>query len=147
MNKTEFLKKAKAKYKEAVEKKFVSEMNFIFSPTLILRVWFDPNFVPNKKNGETGFMHRWCTVETLPEQISESEEKRLINNLSNCISNNDGIETDRAIIEFLRNADEDTLDEMAHGYEFELGGNKYEIIMWQPLEHFSLRELSEQIDL
>jgi len=66
MNKATFLKEAKEKYKTQLEKEWVAEMNFIFSPSLILRVWFDVNFKLNNKFGKNGYMHRWCTVETLP---------------------------------------------------------------------------------
>ena len=65
MDKSEFLKQAMAKYKEDIQKEWVSEMNFIFSPSLILRVWFNVNFEPNKREEETGYMHCWRTVETL----------------------------------------------------------------------------------
>lgn len=68
MTKAKFLKAAKEKYRLAVEKKWVAEMNFIYSPQLILRVWFDVNFKPNNKLGETGFMHRWCSVEDLEDE-------------------------------------------------------------------------------
>lgn len=68
MTKAKFLQAAKEKYRIAVDKKWVAEMNFIFSPQLILRVWFDVNFNPNNKLGETGFMHRWCTVEDLEDE-------------------------------------------------------------------------------
>jgi len=68
MTKAKFLQAAKEKYRLAVEKKWVAEMNFIFSPQLILRVWFDADFNPNNKLGETGFMHRWCTVEDLEDE-------------------------------------------------------------------------------
>ena len=66
MDKTDFLKEAQAKYKKANEKvtsgaDWVSEMNFIYSPQLILRVWFD--HTANNHKGE--FMHRWCTVQDL----------------------------------------------------------------------------------
>lgn len=63
-NKTDFLKEAQAKYKKAVEKEWVAEMNFIYSPQLILRIWFNPNH----DKDETGFMHRWCTVENIGDE-------------------------------------------------------------------------------
>ncbi len=85
MNKTKFLKEAQKLYKDQLEvkNKFVSEMNFIFSDTEVLRVWFDVNFVPNKKLGETGYMHRWCTVQTLPSQSDEKIENELGRFVSN----------------------------------------------------------------
>jgi len=69
-NLTEFLKKANAKFKAKNEfcksgADWVSEMNFIFSDKLILRVWFDPKYNPNSEDGDTGFRHRWCNIETL----------------------------------------------------------------------------------
>lgn len=69
MTKADFLKEAKAKYKKAIEKvtsgaDWISEMNFIYSPQLILRVWFD--HTANNNKGE--FMHRWCTVEDLGDE-------------------------------------------------------------------------------
>lgn len=68
MTKAKFLKAAQEKYRLAIGKKWVAEMNFIYSPQLILRVWFDVNFKPNNKLGETGFMHRWCSVEDLEDE-------------------------------------------------------------------------------
>lgn len=59
----EFLKQAKDKFKAQLEVEFVREMNFIFSPTLILRVWFEHE---GKLKGD--FMHKFCTVQTLPIQ-------------------------------------------------------------------------------
>lgn len=82
--KSEFLKQAQDKYKEAVANKWIAEMNFIFSPSLILRVWFDPNMNPNAEDRETGFMHRWCTVDTLPVD----EEKKIIRQAGQILSAN-----------------------------------------------------------
>jgi hypothetical protein len=71
MEKAKFLKEAKAKYKKAIEKKWVAEMNFIYSPQLILRVWFDTEIqsqvYAQQKIGETAYTHRWCTVENLSD--------------------------------------------------------------------------------
>lgn len=64
MTKTDFLKEAQAKYKKAVEKEWVAEMNFIYSPQLILRVWFDHTAEDNKG----AYMHRWCTVENIGDE-------------------------------------------------------------------------------
>lgn len=61
MNQTDFLETAMAKYKKAVKKKFISEMNFIFSPKLILRVWFDHTIDQPKG----AYCHRWNEVEDL----------------------------------------------------------------------------------
>ena len=58
MHKAEFLKQAKAKLKTQNEKFWVSEMNFIYSATEILRVGFNVE--------ESEYSHRWCIVETLP---------------------------------------------------------------------------------
>jgi hypothetical protein len=72
MNKTDFLNEAMAKYKKAIAKEWVAEMNFIFSPQLILRVWFDTETQSkdyrNQEIGEDAYMHRWCTVEDLGDE-------------------------------------------------------------------------------
>jgi hypothetical protein len=72
MTQSEFLKEAQAKYKKAVANKWVAEMNFIFSPQLILRVWFDTETQSkeyrNQEIGEEAYMHRWCTVETIEDE-------------------------------------------------------------------------------
>ncbi len=64
MDKTKFLKTAKEKFKahnEAVTSgvDFKSEMNFIYSSELILRVYI------LLENGKALFCHRWCTVEKI----------------------------------------------------------------------------------
>ena len=64
MSKTEFLKQAKEHYRKTNEKvvngvDWVSEMNFIYTDELILRVWFDVK--------EMEYHHRWCNVTILPE--------------------------------------------------------------------------------
>ena len=71
MKKKEFLKQAKKLYKDQleVENKFVSEMNFIFSDTEVLRVWFDV--------ASSSYMHRFSKVQTLPSQADEKIEKEL----------------------------------------------------------------------
>lgn len=61
MTKAEFLKQAQEKYKNTINKNWVAEMNFIYSPNLILRVWFDHT----ANNHKGAFMHRWCTVEAV----------------------------------------------------------------------------------
>lgn len=74
-------------------------------------------------------------------------EQEMLDILNNSISN-DEYGDDKLILEFLRNADEKTLDENAHGYEFEAyAGCNIEIIMWQPLEYFTLRQLASHIGL
>ena len=78
MNKTEFLKQAKAKYKAQLTKKFVSEMNFIFSDKLILRVWFEHE---GKLKGDV--CHRFCTVKTLPVQ----KDMKIENEIGRFIAN------------------------------------------------------------
>ena len=59
MNKTEFLKAAKEKFKTHNEADFKSEMNFIYSSELILRVYINHN---------SEFCHRWCTVEPIEDK-------------------------------------------------------------------------------
>lgn len=58
MDRSEFLKQAKAKLKAQNEKSWVSELNFIYSYKLVLRVWFDTNL--------NTYLHHWCSIETLP---------------------------------------------------------------------------------
>lgn len=64
MTKAEFLKQAQEKYKNTINKNWVAEMNFIYSPNLILRVWFDHT----ANNHKGAFMHRWCTVENIGDE-------------------------------------------------------------------------------
>lgn len=146
MTKAKFLKEAQAQYKEACAKKWVAEMNFIFSPQLILRVWLDPQYDPNSEEGDTGYRHRWCPVDILPCQADQDIIKRL--GEITCDDNASKIgndERDKAIVEFLRNADENTLNEMAHGFEFTHEGRTIEIIMWENCDHFTLRSLAKYI--
>ena len=110
--KTSFLKEAQKKYKEQLKIKFVSEMNFIFSNKLILRVWFDVNFLPNKEFGETGFVHKWCTVETLPSQSDEKIERLL-----GAFISNDG-EHYPAIVKVLREELPTNQDELIDNIKF-----------------------------
>ena len=80
------------------------------------------------------------------EKVNDPE-KKILEMLSHAISN-DEFGDDKHIVEFLRNADEKTLDKQAHGYEFEAyAGCNVEIIMWEPLEHYTLRMLYEHIGL
>jgi hypothetical protein len=67
MNKTEFLKQAMTKFKAYAEGvtngvDYKSEMNFIYSEELILRVYI------SLEDGKALFCHRWCTVETLEDK-------------------------------------------------------------------------------
>jgi hypothetical protein len=81
---------------------------------------------------------------------AEDEDQRILDSLAEitCPDGDDNsIERDKAIIAYLRNADEKTLDEMAHGHEFELDGKKYEIVMWENCDHFTLRSLCKHIGL
>lgn len=71
LNQTKFLKTAMLKFRNAIAKEWVAEMNFIYSDDLILRVWFDHTVKPS------GFMHRWCTVEKLPLQKAKKVEDEL----------------------------------------------------------------------
>jgi hypothetical protein len=72
MTKTDFLKEAMSKYKKAIAKEWVSEMNFIYSPQLVLRVWFDTETqskaYAQQEIGETGYMSRWCTVVDIADE-------------------------------------------------------------------------------
>lgn len=67
MNKTEFLKQAMTKFKAYAEGvtngvDYKSEMNFIYSKELILRVYI------SLEDGKALFCHRWCTVETFEDK-------------------------------------------------------------------------------
>lgn len=146
MDKSKFLKEAKALYKKALEKKWVAEMNFIFSPELILRVWFDVDYNPNNKEGDTGHRHQWNKVSTLPCQADQDIIKRL----GEITSPDNGDEDDKneATIAFLRSIKDDKVyDKQAHGYEFEHNGKKYEISMWENCDHFTIQMLIEHINL
>lgn len=77
----------------------------------------------------------------------KQEDEQYVNRIGNFISSSE-VEEDRAIVKFLQEADEDVLSEFAHGFEFHDGkGNVIEISMWEPLEHFTLRQLAEAIGL
>lgn len=88
-------------------------------------------------------------AEFIDSKNAQIPEKKILQTLRNSISGSDlEYEDDKAIVEFLRNANEKTLDKMADGYKIELfKGYKIEISMWQPLEHFTLRMLKEHIGL
>ena len=147
--KTKFLEQAIAKFKEAIKNGRVKEMNFIYSPSLILRLWFDQTIVePNQKNSdkETGFCHTWANVDTLPIQKEMAMNRLPQKNISEVISNTSEGDDD-AILSFLCNAKEETLNEMANGYEFEHKGEIIEIIMWQPVEHWTLRQLAQHVGI
>lgn len=74
-------------------------------------------------------------------------EQKTLEILNNSISNDEHGD-DKHILEFLRNADEEVLNENAHGYEFEAyPGCNIEISMWQPIEHWTLRMLKDHIGL
>ncbi len=67
MNKTEFLKQAMTKFKAYAEGvtngvDYKSEMNFIYSKELILRVYI------SLEDGKALFCHRWCTVEPIEDK-------------------------------------------------------------------------------
>lgn len=103
MTKTHFLKEAKAKYASAntvAGAKWVSEMNFIYSPSLTLRVWFDTNLNENKKRGETGYMHRWCEVQTIE---SHDKELNIIRQAGQILSANTDDEI-KVMVDILRKA-------------------------------------------
>ena len=72
MTKAEFSKQAMAQYKATIEKvvkgtDWVSEMNFIYSPSSIFRVWYDHK----AENGKGLFMHRWCSVQKIESHDAE----------------------------------------------------------------------------
>lgn len=141
MNKEKFLDQAFAKYKKACKSKWVSEMNFIFSPDLILRVWFDTNVNPKNKEGDTGYRHKWCSVETLSTQA----DKDILYRLGEAICN-DEVGEDEAIVAFLRRIKNDkTWNKQANGHKFTHQGKQIEITMWEPLDHFTLQMLAEHI--
>lgn len=78
---------------------------------------------------------------------NQKEENQYVERIGNFISSSTQ-EEDAAIVKFLQEADEETLDQSAHGCEFHDGkGNVVEISMWEPLEHFTLRQLAEAIGL
>lgn len=64
MTKADFLKTAQEKYKKAIKKEWVPEMNFIYSENSILRVWYDHK----ADNNKGAFMHCWCTVENIGDE-------------------------------------------------------------------------------
>ena len=146
MNKTEFLKAAREKYETAIRKEFISEMNFIYSDKLILRLSFDSSYDPNNKEGDTGFRHRWCTVETLPIQktmkiedalgkyLSEDEEHypRIINALKKALKKSPNKMVDE--VEFDKGTDDEVLMET--------------ITMWEPMEYtLTVQQLCDTIGI
>jgi len=80
MEKSEFLKQAKEKYKAKIKNEWVSEMNFVFSDKLILRVWFESEGVL-----EGIIHHKWCSVETLP--LQDEDENKIEEELSRFVAN------------------------------------------------------------
>lgn len=75
-------------------------------------------------------------------------EKQIIRRLQEVTCPNDGEQNNEEIIEFLREANENTLDEQAHGFEFkDKTGKTIEIIMWENCDHFTLRNLYEHIGI
>lgn len=85
------------------------------------------------------------------EAISnEDDEQDILDRLGEITcpdGQDDSIERDKAIIEYLRNIDSKLLMENAHGHEFELGGKKYEIVMWENCTHFNIDQLIDHIGL
>ncbi len=66
-SKTEFLAQAKAKFKAQNETvtsgvDYKSEMNFIYSQDLILRVYI------SIEDGKAEFCHKWCYVEPIEDK-------------------------------------------------------------------------------
>lgn len=76
----------------------------------------------------------------------ESDIKKYTDNIVHYTCQ-DSDEDDKAIVEFLLEADDDVLDESAHGFEFHKDGKVIEIIMWEPLEHYTLRQLADAIGM
>ena len=141
MDKTEFLKAAQAKYKATIAKAFVSEMNFIFSDRLILRVYFDH---VGKKEGE--YCHRWCTVQTLPEQ----KTMKIENELGKYLSEDE--EHYPKIINALKKALKKSPNEMVDNVMFDKGTDDEvameTITMWEPLEYsLTVKQLCETIGI
>lgn len=149
MDKTKFLEAARKKYIAANAKvtkgsEFVSEMNFIFSDKLILRVWHDPKYNPNNKHGDTGARHRWCTVVTLPMQ----KNAKIIKAMGNYLAGTDG--NDEAIIDALREALKERPNDMVEDVEYteEDGINTSFISMWEPLEgKYTVQEFCDLVGI
>lgn len=68
MTKAEFSKKAMEQYKAANVKDIVPEMNFIYSPDTIFRVWYDLELDNGFGNPTGGYMYRWCSVQKLENE-------------------------------------------------------------------------------
>lgn len=52
----------------------------------------------------------------------------------------------KAILKFLNSDQSERLNESAHGLEFNDGkGNVFEIIMWQPVEYWTLSQLIDHV--
>jgi len=83
---------------------------------------------------------------SLESVVKDHPDKDILKRLADAISNDDE-GADEAIVAFLRRASGKTLHKNAHGFVFKHKGKPYEIIMWQPLEHYTLQMLAEYIGL
>ena len=150
--KSEFLSQAMTKLKETnanVTKgvDFVKEMNFIYSPSLLLRVWFDHTLVnPNSKDyPDNGYCFMWSKIYSVPIQAEIKAHRELVRRLQEVVSMEDAEDID-AVVEYLENVPDDKLNESAHGFEFEHNGRTVEIIMWQPVENWTIGQLNEHLN-
>lgn len=85
------------------------------------------------------------TVESVHEI---NPDENIIRMLQEVTCPNDGVQNNEEIIEFLRNADFETLEEQAHGFEFkDKDGKLVEIIMWENCDHWTLRSLYRHIGI
>jgi len=152
MNRTKFLKEAKEKYRKQLEdkNKFVDEMNFVYDNNLVLRVWFDNDIqseiLKSKNTGknleqvpESAYCHRWCTVETLPIQTQNSQERSLIRKAGQILS----ADNDEEMIEMincLRTALKTEPDQTADYIDG--------VTMWQNVEYsFTVKGACEYIGI
>jgi len=83
------------------------------------------------------------------ESIQEiNPDENIIRMLQEVTCPNDGVQSNEEIIEFLRTADFETLEEQAHGFEFkDKTGKTIEIIMWENCDHWTLRSLYKHIGI
>lgn len=87
---------------------------------------------------------------TIEKISNEDDEQDILDRMGEitCPKEQGGsIERDKAIIAYLRSLTTEMNDEQANGHEFELNGKKYEIVMWEPCDHFNLGQLIEHIGL
>ncbi len=135
MTNSKFLKEAKAFYKSEMEKvtngkDWKAEMNFLHGG-LILRVWFDGE--------KREFMHRWCTVQSLPAQIEENTEKLIIRKAGQILSGSNDEEISMQV-KILRKALKEQPDQTADYVDG--------ITMWENVEYsFTVKAACEYIGI